>query len=67
MIKRHEPSPHVFPLPGAPFMDFYLSLPQDSELKAIVDEALETLKETNLLESSSARRKFQEYTFGNMV
>jgi len=45
MVKKREPSPHVYPLPSAPFMDFYLDLPQDSDLKAIVDEALDALKE----------------------
>jgi len=45
MVKKHEPPPYVYALPGAPFTDFYSSLPKDSELKAIVDEALDALKE----------------------
>lgn len=48
MIKKLEPSSHDFPLSGAPFMDFYLSLPQDFELGAIVDEALDVLKENEI-------------------
>ena len=45
MVKKREPSPHVYPLPGAPFIDFYFNLSQDSELKEIIDESLDTLKE----------------------
>jgi len=45
MVKKREPSPYVYAFPGAPFTDFYSNLPKDSELKAIVDEALDALKE----------------------
>lgn len=48
MVKKREPSPHVYPLPSAPFLDFYCNLSEKSELKTIVDEALDALKEDRL-------------------
>ena len=45
MVKKRVPSPHVYPLPNAPFAGFYFNLPRDSEIKAIIDEALDALKE----------------------
>lgn len=45
MVKKREPSPHVYPLLGAPFASFYHNLLENSELKEIVDEALDALKE----------------------
>jgi len=45
MVKKREPSTHVYALPGAPFAGFYLNLPENSELKVIIDEALDALKE----------------------
>ncbi len=45
MVKKRIPSPHVYPLPNAPFASFYFNLSEDSEIKAIIDEALDALKE----------------------
>ena len=52
-------------------MDFYLNLPQDSDLKAIVDEALDALKEDKLAGIIVAKNKIpkiyiQEYGITNL-
>ena len=45
MGRKRVPSPHVYPLPGAPFMSFWNSLPPNCELRDIINEGLESLKE----------------------
>ncbi|NIO37082.1 hypothetical protein GTO27_05200 [Candidatus Bathyarchaeota archaeon] len=44
MAKKRVPSPHIYPLPSAPFIDFWADLPENCELREIVNEALDTLK-----------------------
>ena len=57
MAKRREPSPRVYALHSAPFTDFYSSLPKDSDLKAIVDEALDVLRENKFAGILVAKNK----------
>jgi len=71
MIKKHEPSPHVYAFPGAPFADFYSNLPKDSELKTIIDEALDALKESKFAGILVAKNKIprtyvQKYRIHNL-
>jgi hypothetical protein len=44
-VKKRIPSPHVYPLPGAPFMRFWNDLSSNCELREIINEALEALRE----------------------
>lgn len=48
MVKKRLLSPHVYPLPRAPFADMWHSLPKNCELREIIDEALDALKENRL-------------------
>jgi len=67
MVKKREPSPHVHAFPNAPFTDFYLNLPPDSELKTIIEEALDVLKENKFAGIIVAKKKFLGYTFRIMA
>ena len=71
MPKKREPSSHVYALPGAPFADFYLNLQEDSELKEIVDEALDALKENRRAGITVGKKKIpkiylQKYGITNL-
>jgi len=57
MVKKREPSPHVYPLPSAPFLKFYRNLPEDSVLKEIIGEALDALKENRLAGIAVEKKK----------
>jgi len=71
MVEKREPSPHVYPLPGAPFADFYFNLPNNSELKVIINEALDALKENKFAGILVAKKKIpktykQKYGITNL-
>ena len=57
MGKIRKSSPHVYPLPKAPFIDFWQNLPNNSELRDIVEEALEALKEDMCAGTPVEKRK----------
>jgi hypothetical protein len=70
MVKRREPSPHVYPLPKAPFISFWNSLPCNCELREIINEALEALIEDRCagvsVEKNKIPRCYQRFGIDNL-
>jgi len=70
-MTRREPSPHVYALEGAPFADFYRGLEENCELKEIVDEGLDALKENKFAGTIIGKKKIprvyiREYGIANL-
>jgi len=70
MVKIRVPSPHIYALPRAPFISLWNSLPCDCELREIINEALDALKEDRCagikVEKNKIPKSYNQFGIDNL-